>query len=447
MGKKLSRKDQAKSKRMAKKTVASEPVEDVPRSFVFSRGDVPLSVKDLVKDLRETLRPHTATKLTVQRSNNLRDFMNVAGPLGVSHFVVATAAATGSHLRIMRIPRGPTATFRITAYSLVSDVARLKKRPVTVVPTVLDIPPLVVLNNFTPSGELKKELGLLSVLFQNMFPSVNVATVRLTQCKRVVLFDYSAETGLIEFRHYLIKMKDSGTSRSIKRVLSSRLPNLENLSDISEFVLGSSTAGGYPSDSEGESDPDMVFPVTQTDRKGVTGENKRSIKLIEVGPRMSLSLVKIQQGVDDGEVLYHAYIERTKEEAEKLRKEHEARAQAKARRRAEQAANVKRKAATEGDDMPDDLKEEGDGKKDGGARTKTATNDAADDIEWYRREVGEEPDEDFKRSAAQNAAYNNSGAKAKKEKYNPLFRKRKRPQQPSTDQGGADKSSNKKQKK
>lgn len=446
MGKKLSRKAQSKSKKMAKKKVVSEAVEDVPRSFVFSRGDVPPTVKDLVQDLRDTMRPHTATKLTVMRNNNLRDFMNVAGPLGVSHFVVATAAATGSHLRIMRIPRGPTATFRITAYSLASDVARLKRRPVTMTPTVLDIPPLVVLNNFNHPGELKKELGLLSVLFQNMFPSVNVATVRLTQCKRVVLFDYSAETGLVEFRHYIIKMKDSGTSRSIKRVLSSRLPNLENLSDISEFVLGSSTAGGYPSDSEGESDPDMAFPVSKTDRKGITGETKRSVKLIEVGPRMSLSLVKIQQGVDDGEVLYHAYIERTKEEAEKLRKEHEARALAKARRRAEQAANVKRKAAAEAADMPDDLREAGSVTHD----TKAAASDAMDDIEWYRKEVGEEPDEDFKRSAAQNAQFNSS-TKVKREKYNPLFRKRKRPQ-PSTEQGsdkggGNPGGSNKKQKK
>lgn len=44
-------------------------------------------------------------------------------------------------------------------------------------------------------------------------------------------------------------------------------------------------------------------------------------RLVELGPRMTLSLMKITVGVDDGEVLYHSYITKTKNEVDQLRRE------------------------------------------------------------------------------------------------------------------------------
>lgn len=35
---------------------------------------------------------------------------------------------------------------------------------------------------------------------------------------------------------------------------------------------------------------------------------------MEIGPRMSLELIKIQEGIDDGEVLYHKLVQKTTEE-------------------------------------------------------------------------------------------------------------------------------------
>ena len=37
-------------------------------------------------------------------------------------------------------------------------------------------------------------------------------------------------------------------------------------------------------------------------------------RLTEIGPRLSLTLTKIQEGICDGEVLFHEYIEKTDEE-------------------------------------------------------------------------------------------------------------------------------------
>ena len=45
------------------------------------------------------------------------DFANVAGPLGVSHFLILSRSQTHVNLRICRLPRGPTVTFHITGVS------------------------------------------------------------------------------------------------------------------------------------------------------------------------------------------------------------------------------------------------------------------------------------------------------------------------------------------
>jgi len=44
-----------------------------------------------------------------------------------------------------------------------------------------------------------------------------------------------------------------------------------------------------------------------------------AVRLIEIGPRMQLQLIKIQEGFTTGEVLYHKFIEKTPEEMEYLK--------------------------------------------------------------------------------------------------------------------------------
>lgn len=43
------------------------------------------------------------------------------------------------------------------------------------------------------------------------------------------------------------------------------------------------------------------------------------MRLTEIGPRMKLKLIKIQEGVCDGEILYHKYIQKSPEEIQKIR--------------------------------------------------------------------------------------------------------------------------------
>lgn len=59
----------------------------------------------------------------------LKDFVHVAGPLGVTHFVMLTATHNASYLRVAKPPRGPTLTMRVHEYSLIRDVVAAQQRP------------------------------------------------------------------------------------------------------------------------------------------------------------------------------------------------------------------------------------------------------------------------------------------------------------------------------
>ena len=88
---------------------------------------------------------------------------------------------------------------QINNYTLARDIANNASN-YSAPPGIFKTPPLVVLNNFTEG----KHMRLAAVVFQNLFPAINVKTVKLATCKRIVLLDYEADTEVIHFRHYHI---------------------------------------------------------------------------------------------------------------------------------------------------------------------------------------------------------------------------------------------------
>ena len=110
-------------------------------------------------------------------------------------------------------------------------------------------------------------MKLMAITFQNMFPAIDVATVKLADCRRVARFHVDKESGEIEFRHYFIRTKAADTSRQVKRLLRKKnLPNLASLDDISDY-FNDEGAGGYGSESEGEDDPAHEVEVVKEQRQ------------------------------------------------------------------------------------------------------------------------------------------------------------------------------------
>ncbi|ESQ31762.1 hypothetical protein EUTSA_v10004503mg [Eutrema salsugineum] len=273
--------------------------DKIPKSFVFSRMKLPGSVKQLQMDLRKLMLPYTALSLKEKKRNTLRDFLNVSGPMGVTHFLMLSKTASALSLRVARTPQGPTLTFKIHQYSLASDIAQSQLRP-RCPQDLFKTPPLIVLSGF---GTQELHLKLATIMFQNIFPSIDINTVKLSTCQRLVLLNYNKDTKLIDFRHYSIRLQPVGVSRRIRKfVQNHQVPDLRNLQDVSDFV----TKAGYGSESEGDEEAATVTLSSDLGRVN-RSSTKSAVKLQEIGPRMTMQLVKVEEGLCSGGIIFSEY--------------------------------------------------------------------------------------------------------------------------------------------
>jgi len=287
-----------------------------PHSFVVHRGKVGKFVKDLTSDFRQVMEPFTASNVKVRPKNVIKDFVQVAGVMKVSHLVMFTKTVRGPYMKIGRFPRGPTITFAVENYSLGKDVRSSLKRQVTYAKQYANHA-LLIMNNFTGSED-GKSLELVESMFQNLFPSINPHKVKVGSIRRCVLMNYNKDTKLIDFRHYTIKMMPVGICKGTKKIVQGKVPNLGKCADIGEFI----DKGGGLSESEAEEDETShVSAPSGVSVRGVVSGATSSVRLVELGPRLSLRLVKIEEGLLDGEILHHEFVEKTEEEKKRDQRE------------------------------------------------------------------------------------------------------------------------------
>lgn len=158
------------------------------------------------------------------------------------------------------------------------------------------------------------------------------------------------------------------------------------------------------SESEMEDDPNTHVTLSQKlSSRGNMEQGKSSIRLTELGPRLSLQLVKIEDGLMDGEVLYHDFIHKSEEEKAEIKKKRELKKKLKEKRKKIQEENKKLKEAKKQELKEKSLR----GMQKISTETDSMIKKAADetneemkmeeddDVEYYRKEVGIEPDKDL----------------------------------------------------
>ncbi|XP_064867000.1 suppressor of SWI4 1 homolog [Oncorhynchus nerka] len=302
-------KNQRKS-RLSANHVAEEVFGAVPQ--VFHRGQVGKNVGQLVENMRRVVEPFTAESLKVRKKNVLKDFVAVAGPLGVTHFMIFTKTPSSVNMRLARLLKGPMLHFRVTKYSLIKDVVSSLKRH-RMHEQQFTHHPLLVLNNFGSEG---MHVKLMATMFQNMFPSINVHKVALNAIKRCTLLNYDPVSQEIEFRHYSLKVVPVGMSRGVKKLMQEKFPNMSKFEDISELLM----KGANLSESEAEQDGDhniTELPQIYSGR-GNMASQQSAVRLTEIGSRITMQLVKIEEGMEEGNILYHAVISKTEEELQEI---------------------------------------------------------------------------------------------------------------------------------
>lgn len=249
--------------------------------------------------------------------------------------------------------------FKVHSYSLARDVISMLKKQL-VIEEAFKHSPLVVLNNFTGEGT---HLKLMATTFQNMFPTINLTNVKLNTIRRCVLLNYNPTSKLIDFRHYTIKVVPAGLSKGVKKVVQGKIPNLARCEDFGDFfakyfsILYNKmfkhmhlkykyvNRTGALSESEFEDDEAGQVELPQKlSSRGNLQDHKSAIRLSELGPRliiisrnyqnsflelrflkhnnfrMTLQLIKVEDGLMDGEVLFHELIIKTEEEKELILK-------------------------------------------------------------------------------------------------------------------------------
>merc|ERR1711874_455912 len=103
----------------------------------------------------------------------------------------------------------------------------------------------------------------------------------------------------------------------IKKIATGKIPNLARFEDMSEFPA---SKGGLTSDSEGEDDETSKVTLPQgISARGNLPQEQSAIRLVELGPRMSLNLIKIEEGLFDGDIMFHSLYQKTEEEKKAIR--------------------------------------------------------------------------------------------------------------------------------
>ncbi|KAK8029909.1 hypothetical protein PG993_011200 [Apiospora rasikravindrae] len=414
-----------------------------PKSMVIriGAGEVGSNISQLAKDVRQVMEPGTATRLKERRANRLRDYVTMTGPLGVTHLLLFSKSDSGNtNLRVALAPRGPTLHFRVDKYSLCKDVRRAQRHPRGGGKEYLT-PPLLVMNNFsTPNSDAKSKVP-------RHLETLTTTKTPLRSIKRVLLLNREpAKDGddgsfVINFRHYAITTKAVGVSKPLRRLDAAEklmnkkarkggVPNLGKLEDISDYMVGGENGDGYMTDatSGSEMDTDAEVEVLDNAPKKVLSQKaraaleasakaddaddrveRRAVKMVELGPRMKLRLVKVEEGLSGGNVMWHEHIHKSKDEIQELEKRWEQRRTEKEKRRKEQKANVEKKkkeraangTKKDGDDdemdldgnnsdlfdemMDDDYDSEG---------LAGAADEAAKEDEWEEEEEEEEEEDD-----------------------------------------------------
>lgn len=440
MGKVVNRVRKHKKGKKKKAPKASKIIDrSVSKSFVLKSGKVGSAVIELKNNVRKALEPNTAARLQEKSSNSLKDFLSMAGPLGISHFLIFSATDFGCYLRIPRVPRGPTIYFKITSFTTSADIVRLMRHPHVTTGAEYLTSPLLVLNNF-PKDE---NHALAASMLQGLFPPLNIQQMKLKECKRIILFSYDEETESIEFRHYYVKVVPVGFNKNLKKVARKKIPNMGKYADISDFVLGNHDG----SDSEVDDIPEskVSLPVDQFDNSINKDTNKKkektarvmqtAIRLTEIGPRMTMQLYKIEDDACKGKVMYNRFVEKTPEQLKQIEKNKLERARLKSKRKAEQQRNVnnKRKKINNNnkngkDEVANDEDENDvnyedfndfDNFEDAISKLDKKNEDKKEeemeDIEWYRKEVGKDPEPDEMRSLK-------TRAEQTRKKFNPLYK-------------------------
>lgn len=161
------------------------------------------------------------------------------------------------------------------------------------------------INNEKEYGTGEQERHIMSTMFSNLFPSLNVNGIKPSNTKRMVLVHFNGAKDIVEIRHYYIKQNLTDMNNKLKKMINNKkVPNLSDIKDISQYF---NDDAAYVSESDIDHLPNSKMNIEEYDVNGKASKKKINIRLFEIGPRLTLKLVKIEESFLTGSIFYHRY--------------------------------------------------------------------------------------------------------------------------------------------
>lgn len=309
--------------------------------------------------------PYTAINLKESKMNSIKDFLSIVDVYGLSHMLMFTKTSKRAYVRLAKMPRGPTVTFRVEDYTLAADLfdytSNTIKKPTKPLTKSFNHMPLVIMNGFNStkiSQEYVEPVNVAAMLIQSFFPPINLNEIQLKKCKRVVLFNLNFDEDLegkcipyVEFRHFDIDIEKHSIKKTISNIINNKKTDLSKFHNISEYILRQS---GYTSCSDNEDpnlgvcsiikDEEMKEEKVKVTKEGEEEDkDKIKVKLIELGPRLNLKIHKIEEGFLKGNILFHSVMKKSKKEIKEMMEKLKEKRKLKKARKEAQATNVSKK--------------------------------------------------------------------------------------------------------
>lgn len=256
--------------RIKNKASKRERPEDEAMTMVIHLGEVGASVKELCSDLKVLLAPYTFPKLRVRSKNKLKDFVQVATPLGAKMMMVIRCSLDRMTLELTRFPRGPTLYFNVHRFATIKDVHHAVEDPASFSKTTRT-EPCLVLDGFTKSDEDEVTVSML----QGLFPEIKLGDQEVMKFMKRVVVASKGEDGVISLRHYRIQKRDLEVTQAIKDIVDGKAGDLAEFESYDDYIL-----------------------------KGLTSrrnaKQKCAIQVHEIGPRIDMSFKQVETGVFGG---------------------------------------------------------------------------------------------------------------------------------------------------
>lgn len=190
-----------------------------------------------------------------------------------------------------------------------------------------------------PTGEQERQI--MGTMFNNLFPNLNLSALKTSNMKRMVLVNYDAEKDLVELRHYYIKQNLTDMNNKLKKMINNKkLPNLSDCKDLSQYFAGEV---GYVSESDIDHLPNSKINLEEEGLNGKAQKKRVNLRLFEIGPRLTLKLVKIEEAFLSGAVFYHRYTKKTHKEKKEQKNLIQEKQKLKEERKRTQEENVMKK--------------------------------------------------------------------------------------------------------